>query len=313
MARLSSIASLALVACSRPQPTPERAPAASSASAAVAVADAETKADAAAMSMTDASAATAADAAPPGNVRPHVRAKKWVCTEQECEGWSSFAYDSLPAVTTDGAIAAVVEERDGWGHVPDPGVRFVDTRDGASLEFHALAQGKRDLVTYQAFAARKSELEGIVAKANAALDAKRWVTLLPAGDPLTFMLQQGRWVKIDAEDINCVACTFESRWTVSGITVALVTSAPSFGGGVEPKTVKGVKITVDGRVVVEKKTEGGARGPLWPVKAGCSERKLVLLGARRDPNVALLRETHGATTHACDGKREPQEVRALRW
>ena len=311
MARLSSIASLALVACSRPQPTPERAPAASTAAVAVAVADAATERDAA--PVTDASPAAVEDAAPPGNVKPHVRAKKWVCTEQECERWSSFAYDHLPAVTTDGAIAAVVEERDGWGHVPDPGVRFVDTRDGASLEFHALAQGKRDLGTYEAFAKRKSELEGIVAKVNAALDAKRWVTLLPAGDPLTFMLQEGRWVKIDAEDINCVACTFESRWTASGVTVALVTSSPSFGDGVAPKSVKGVKITVDGKVVLEKKTNGGASGPLWPVKAGCSERKLVLLGVRRDPNVALLRETNGATSHACDGKREPQEVRALRW
>lgn len=263
--------------------------------------------------MTDASPAAPEDAGPQSHVKPHVRAKKWVCDEQACEGWSSFAYDYLPAVTTDGAIAAVVEERDGWGHVPDPGVRFVDTRDGTSLELHALAQGKRDITTYEAFAKRKSELEAIVAKANAALDAKRWVTLLPAGDPLTFMLQEGRWVKIDAEDGKCVACTFESRWTVAGVTVALVTSSPSFGDGVAPKSVKGAKITVDGKVVLEKKIEGGASGPLWPVKTGCSERKLVLLGVRRDPNVVLLRETNGTTSHACDGKREPQEVRALRW
>lgn len=310
MARLLWIApllSIALLACSRPQPAPERGPAASSSVAKVDVA----AADAGAVTDAAASTATQTDAAPASKVKPQVRPKKWVCDDQACEGWSSFAYDFLPAVTTDGAIAAVVEERDGWGHVPDPGVRFVETKDGASLEFHALAQGKRDLGTYEAFAKRKSELEGIVAKANAALDGKSWVTLLPAGDPLTFMQRDGGWTKIDGEDGKCVSCTFESRWTASGITLALVTSQPSFGDGVDPHRVRGAKVTVDGKVVLEKKVDVSAT--LWPVKKGCSDRKLVLLGMRRDPNVAVLRETHGATTHACDGKREPQEVRVLRW
>lgn len=241
------------------------------------------------------------------SAKPRVRATKWVCEEQQCEGWPTFAYDYLPAVTKDGATLAVVEERDGWGHVPDPGVRFLDATKATSVAFHPLARGERDITSYAAFAKRKTELEDLVAKANEALDARSWVTLLPVKDPPTFVDRGKGWEKLDGAVDDCKSCRFRTDWSVAAVTVSLISKA--FAGGVAaPGALERASVTVDGRTV---KTVTDMTS--WRAKKGCAERILQLVGIRRDPNVAAFLETSGSTTHACDGKREPQEYRVLRW
>ncbi|MBA3540863.1 MAG: hypothetical protein H0T79_14720 [Deltaproteobacteria bacterium] len=55
---------------------------------------------------------------------------------EDCEPWpgdeARLRFDDLPAVTLDGSLIAVAEERDYWGHVPVPGVRLLDRQGKTS-------------------------------------------------------------------------------------------------------------------------------------------------------------------------------------
>ena len=111
-----------------------------------------------------------------GTVVPSVRMMtpaEWeaceTCDEQSLEGGAPLRYKNLPAVSTDGTLIAVVEERDGWGHVPVPGIRLID-RTGATV--------KRLSVGGDRVAA-----EPLVAQANGELAEHTWLPLaLPEMD-----------------------------------------------------------------------------------------------------------------------------------
>lgn len=60
------------------------------------------------------------------------------CDEQSLEGGAPLRFANLPAVTLEGDLIAVVEERDGWGHVPVPGVRILG-RDGMTITWLPIA------------------------------------------------------------------------------------------------------------------------------------------------------------------------------
>ena len=60
------------------------------------------------------------------------------CDEQSLEGGAPLRFANLPAVSVDGELIAVVEERDGWGHVPVPGVRLL-ARDGTTVTWLPIA------------------------------------------------------------------------------------------------------------------------------------------------------------------------------
>ncbi len=115
---------------------------------------------------------------------PRVRAVRWTCDEQECEGWPVYAYEYLPAVSDDGELVAIVEERDGWRHTAQPGVRIVSVRTHATVQFFPLTIGARDMTTMPTVERRKGEFEALVAAANDGLSKTPFRALYPASNEL---------------------------------------------------------------------------------------------------------------------------------
>ena len=60
------------------------------------------------------------------------------CDDQSREGGAPLRFKNFPAVTHTGDLIAVAEERDGWGHVPIPGVRLLD-RNGKTARWLPIA------------------------------------------------------------------------------------------------------------------------------------------------------------------------------
>lgn len=113
---------------------------------------------------------------------PAVRPVRWTCEEQECEGWPVYAYEYLPAVSDDGELVAIVEERDGWRHTRQPGVRIVSVRTRATVQFFPLTTGERDMTTMATVMRRKGEFEALVAAANNGLSKLPFRALYPAAN-----------------------------------------------------------------------------------------------------------------------------------
>lgn len=222
-----------------------------------------------------------------------------------CEWWPTYGYDYLPAVRADGALVAVVEERDGWGHTKTPGVRFVATSDGSTAAFHPLVTGANDMRTYAVVNARRAEFSALVDAANAGLDAQAWWPLLPPGEP-TIELDEGKGFRKAALAEGCESCRVRVRWSVTGVVVTL-TGRRFQGFGIPPADAELATVAVDGKEVAR------VRAAAWPRAASCSTTVLTPVGVRREARTAVFTETAVETTHACDGVAEPRVWHPVRW
>jgi len=120
-----------------------------------------------------------ADPAPRAKSAPLVRAVKWLCQDQSCEGAPQLAYDYLPAVSADGKFVAHVEEGDGWGHTQHVGVRVTSSETGLPVDFFPVLVRGRDMATMTAVLRNKGEFEGLIHAANAGLAPYDFRPLFP--------------------------------------------------------------------------------------------------------------------------------------
>jgi hypothetical protein len=238
------------------------------------------------------------DAAAPASSAPLVRATKWVCDEQECEGRPVVAYDYLPAVTESGDLVAFVEERDGWGHTAKIGVHLVS--GSREVAFLPTVTGDETL-TLAAYQKKAKLHEGAITSANAALSKHPFRPLYPLAVAGEEVLVKGAWTKM-ADGI-----TGKRRVTHAYANVRVVVTDPKDDEAQAGPRFESLVVEVDGKEVVTKK------GTELPDQAGCSARRMVLDGVRAASKALALTFTNGATSHACDARREPQVHHVVRW
>ena len=189
------------------------------------------------------------------------------CDEQSLEGGAPLRYKHFPAVSADGAVIAVVEERDGWGHTSVPGVRLLD-RNGATLKRLALG-GDRGAA------------EPLVAQANAALGAYTWL-------PVEMPPVKHREVS-DTES--------ESRLVLADFAVTY--NQRSNGDYSRPPYR--IKVTThDGRVINERNVETE-----WSHEPGCNLPAFEFVGGNATARVVLFKTGLGMGGHNCDGVEQP--------
>jgi hypothetical protein len=238
----------------------------------------------------------AGDAGPPDNAapvapttghhwQPRVRPVKWVCRDWECESRPSLAYEGLPAVSQDGAIVAFVEERDGWGHVKQAGIRLV-ARDGATTFLPTTARPTTE--SFEAYAAHRAEHQGVVDDANRVLATAQYRALLP--------VSLGEGARASA--------------TVAGVRVTFVfpDEAAAQGGFMNRPGPLFTELTIEAGGPIVRRS-----GTDFPDEAGCSARRLVVDGIDPAARVLAFTFTNGLTQHNCDGRPEPQVHHVVRW
>ncbi|HSO34925.1 MAG TPA: hypothetical protein VLT33_20490 [Labilithrix sp.] len=229
----------------------------------------------------------------PAKNAPHVRAVRWICEEQDCEGYPVFAYDYLPAVSADGRFVAHVEERDGWGHSSEVGVRVVSTESGASVAFFSVVAGARNMDSMKAALARKAEFQALVDAANAGLAPFAFRPLFPR-----------------TSSADCGS----GRPGAPACARSLV---PELAIDVWSKDDQGPRSSGIAKVVVRQggKELANVSAKDWDPGSGCSTRAFELLGARADAHVAVFVSNLVMTGHNCDGvkERQPWPVRVVRW
>ena len=188
------------------------------------------------------------------------------CDTQSLENGVPLRYLQFPAIARDGSVLAVVEERDGGGHIR-PGVRLID-RDGRTVQWLALD------VTGDA--ARS------VTAANAALATRNWVALsVPAKHEQQL-----------ADDL------VETRLGVGGFTA--VYQQRNAGDGWLPPSDIHVE-DARGRVVAHRTDTEQA----WTAPPACNLPSFELVGASATPGVLLFMTGPGTGSHACDGVAQP--------
>ena len=189
------------------------------------------------------------------------------CDGQSLEGGAPLRYRRFPAIARDGSVLAVVEERDGWGHVR-PGVRLID-RDGRTVEWLALG-GTGDAVRVA------------IVRANAALASRDWVVL---EEPA----QQGREL---ADDLS------ETTLAFAGFT-ATYRRRNDGNTWLPPSQIR--VVDARGRVVAERTDTERA----WAASPACNMPRFELVGASASPGVLLFRTGLGMGGHNCDGVVQP--------
>jgi len=241
----------------------------------------------------------AADATPPrASNAPLVRATKWVCDEQFCEGKPVIAYDYLPAVTESGDLAALVEERDGWGHTARVGIHLVGDK-GERAFLPAVTGGSTR--TFAEYARKADAHKAAIDTANAALAThplRPLYRLSPAGEEV---LVNGAWVAATSSDQPG-----KRRRAFTYDRVRVVVTAAADDTHAETR-FDSLAIIVDGKEVARKS------GAELPDRAGCSARRMLLEGVRAESKALAVTYTNGLTTHACDGNPEPQVHHLVRW
>lgn len=231
---------------------------------------------------------------------PLVRATKWVCEDQDCEGMPTLAYDYLPAVTESGDVVAFVEERDGWGHTAKIGIHLVSGSREIAFLPTVTGDGTQTFADYIKKAATH---KAVIDAANADLAKRGLRPLYPLTAAGEEVLVSGRWTKADESEGR------KRRSVYTFANVRVVVTEPKNDDIQSRSQVRfeAIAVSVDGREVVKK------TGAELPDSAGCSARRMKLDGVRVDSRALALTYTNGETSHACDGKPEPQVHHVIRW
>lgn len=195
------------------------------------------------------------------------------------ESWPAVEYTGLPAVSADGAFVAVVEERDGWGHVVAFGVRVLDVASsatGAWIPLNASTKAPRGAPALK---------RAVPAMQQRAKMAAGFFTTQP-------------WELLVGGD---TAPSEDGSWRVEGARI-VVTSTDAG----QPK-----------RLVITDATTNDALADMdvssWSrANVRCAGTTVELVGVSRPRRVAVFRQGVGPTTHACDGVVVPMAYRVVR-
>lgn len=274
-------------ACGRSTPEPEPhaiATTPSATSPAVPTASATPTASASAIAAAPDAAAPVATTTRAGQpVTPRVSMKKLDDTYdgRANEGWPVFEYEGLPALSEDGTKLAVVEERDGWGHTPVPGVRVVDTATGRSLQFLALVPAGKGPEALAALAKLETVFKARIAAANEALAKVKWESLA---------------------DVTADNAKDRDGWKVDGLAIAVEWATS------EPGDLKKVAIrdAASNQILVERDATP------WRRTMACATPDLRLIGSNRAKKLVAFSQHLGSTLHNCDGIAIPKEYRIVR-
>ncbi|MFO0643996.1 MAG: hypothetical protein U0183_32520 [Polyangiaceae bacterium] len=244
----------------------------------------------------------ASDAVDAGATRasgaPRVRATKWVCEDQECEAMPTLAYDYLPAVTEAGDLVAFVEERDGWGHTAKIGVHLVS---GGRETAYLPTVTRETTSTFAEYSKRASAHQAVIAAANAELAKHTLRPLFPLTEAGEEVFVNGAWTKPSA------GATGKLRRVYTYANVRVLVTEPADDDWLAKARFASIAVLVDGKEVVRK------TGGELPDSAGCSARRMQLDGVRVESRTLALTYTNGTTSHACDGRSEPQVHHVIRW
>ncbi len=197
-----------------------------------------------------------------------------VCCDGQClEGGLPLRYRDLPAVSRDGQWIAVIEERDGWGHVR-PGIRVLDRR----------GRSKTWLPLHGTGATARKRVES----ANRALARRTWVALAapaPSHRELSDEL-------------------VETTLTLTGATV--VYRRRSDGNVWLPPS--SIRVTgADGHAIVERTDTERA----WSAPPRCNLPRFELVGASASAGIVLFATRLGLGGHDCDGVLQPPSWHVL--
>lgn len=195
------------------------------------------------------------------------------CDGQMLEGGVPLRYSMFPAVARDGSLVAVIEERDGWGHVK-PGIRLLD-REGHTVQWFSL-EGTGDVA------------RAAVERVNAELATRDWVTLTKP--ELTH--------KELSDDLVETAIAF-------GDYTAVYQRRNEGNYWLPPSELR--VTDARGSVVVERKDTERA----WEVQHACNLPAFELVGASARPGVILFRTGLGMGDHNCDGILQPPHWHVL--
>lgn len=187
------------------------------------------------------------------------------CDGQMLEGGNApLKFVNLPAVTVGGDLIAVAEERDGWGHVPIPGVRLLG-RDGKTVKWLAVP-------------GNGEEAAAAVRAANAELAKQAWS---PLEKPVRKVTEHG-------DDASETALTF-------GRFQAIYKQRNDGNSWLPPSEIRVLDQT--GRAVIERRDTERA----WNAPPACNLPSFELVGASATAGVILFTTGLGMGGHDCDG------------
>lgn len=186
------------------------------------------------------------------------------CEDQLREGAAPLRFLQLPAVTQDGELVAVAEERDGWGHVPVPGVRLLD-RTGTSVRWLPIAGAGAD--------ARVAAIA-----VNRELAKHAWSRLEPP-------IRNVRELSDISSETELTFGTYTARY-----------KRRSDGNTWLPPSQIRVE-DASGRVLVERTDTEAA----WSAPPRCNLPAFELVGASASGRVILFKTGLGMGGHDCDG------------
>ena len=203
-----------------------------------------------------------------GSLRPD-----FYCEDQMLEGGAPLRYAKFPAVARDGSLIAIVEERDGWGHVK-PGIRLLD-REGGTVKWFSI------------------EGAGAVAKAG----VKR----------ANAELAPPAWVARPKPELNHKELSDDLIETeIAFGDYRAVYKRRNEGNYWLPPSH--IRVTdARGRVVVERKDTERA----WDAQNACNLPSFELVGASAKPGVILFMTGLGMGGHDCDGVLQPPHWHVL--
>jgi len=194
------------------------------------------------------------------------------------EGWPEISYEGFPAVSADGTRVALVEERDGWRHVPRFGVRIIDAATAKSVEWFELSLSGTAPASRRASVASVPTMAKRAAAMNETLAKTEWLALV------------GTDAAPDASDV----------WHVRPLAIAVTWTTDELP---QPKRLvvrdEGTTALVADRDLATWSRKG--------IK--CARNDLQLVGASE--RLLVFKQGVGPTLHDCDGVAVPTAYRVV--